>query len=281
MTEHNPDFHPEKEEKDIEQYFHHLSSEDAQLLDDLRNHYSLMSARSTHILAHAWERIQQEQPSLREENMNVFIYPTSEIKREGHLKVASKKVGRLRQLVNVLVAAILLIVIVGSMGLVSSYFRAQTSTGHRDKIAITAVTPSPRKGTTPGTQGGQSSSTGEKSLDWPVGHDTYWANRRYHQLTGYWIAWHGDANQWVSGAQAAGWQVSQTPHFPSIIVLMPFVQGAGEHGHVGVVETLGTTSSSTTIHTSNMDWYINGGGLNLLSYADFTVGTGVYFIWHP
>lgn len=61
------------------------------------------------------------------------------------------------------------------------------------------------------------------------------------------------------------------------MVLMPGVQGASQVGHVAVVESL---VNSTTVRTSNMDWYINGGGLNKVSYANFTTGSGVYFIWH-
>jgi surface antigen len=54
------------------------------------------------------------------------------------------------------------------------------------------------------------------------------------------------------------------------------VQGASAYGHVAVVESL---VNSTTVHTSNMNWYANGGGWDRVSYYDFTTGSGVYFIW--
>jgi len=91
------------------------------------------------------------------------------------------------------------------------------------------------------------------------------------------VQWKGNADQWVMGARAAGWNVSTSPHVPSIIVLMPSVQGASAFGHVAVAESV---VNSSTVHTSNMNWVQNGGGWNKVSYANFTVGPGVYFIWH-
>lgn len=111
---------------------------------------------------------------------------------------------------------------------------------------------------------------------WPLGVCTYWANLRYHQLTGVWVTWTGNAYQWAQGAREAGWNVSSSPHVPSIIVLMPGVQGASGYGHVAVVESM---VNSTTVHTSNMNWYANGGGWDRVSYANFTTGSGAYFIW--
>ncbi|HEX7734903.1 MAG TPA: CHAP domain-containing protein [Ktedonobacteraceae bacterium] len=120
---------------------------------------------------------------------------------------------------------------------------------------------------------------GTGSLSWPVGQCTYWANYRYHQLTGIWVSWSGNANQWVTGARAAGWNVSTSPHVPSIIVLMG-VQGANSYyGHVAVVESIVAGASPVTVHTSNMNWYADGGGFDIESYWNFTVGSGVYFVW--
>jgi len=146
------------------------------------------------------------------------------------------------------------------------------------QATATAVFHQENDGYSPPTGGSQSISTGAGSLDWPVGQCTFWANYRYHQLTGFWVPWSGNANQWVTGAHAAGWNVSQSPHVPSIIVLMAGVQGASSYGHVAVVESM---VNSTTVHTSNMNWYNNGGGFDIESYQDFTVGVGVYFVWHP
>lgn len=122
---------------------------------------------------------------------------------------------------------------------------------------------------------------GSGSLGWPFGQCTYWANLRYHELTGYWVSWIGDADQWVVGARAAGWNVSTSPHVPSIVVLMPYTQGAYGVGHVAVVESINDSVTPEIVHTSNMNWYADGGSWGHVSYADFTVGTGgVYFIWH-
>ncbi|HLI08936.1 MAG TPA: CHAP domain-containing protein [Ktedonobacteraceae bacterium] len=109
------------------------------------------------------------------------------------------------------------------------------------------------------------------------GQCTYWANLRYHELTGYWVPWLGNAYQWAYGAQEAGWVVSATPHVPSIIVLQPYVQGASGYGHVAVVERI---NSDGSVYTSNYNWYANG-GWDTLSYWTFYPGSGVSFVWHP
>ncbi|MEO7020006.1 MAG: CHAP domain-containing protein [Ktedonobacteraceae bacterium] len=111
---------------------------------------------------------------------------------------------------------------------------------------------------------------------WPVGVCTYWANARYHTLTGNWVTWTGNAYQWTQGARLAGWNVSSQPHVPSIIVLSPGAQGSSGYGHVAVVESINANGSA---HTSDMNWYTNGGGWNRVSYVDFTAGNGVSFIW--
>jgi len=148
------------------------------------------------------------------------------------------------------------------------------------QATATAVYHRQTDGFDPNATSGQIVGNGQGSLNWPIGQCTYWANSRYHTLTGHWVPWNGNADQWVAGARSAGWNVSQTPHVPSIIVLMPGVQGASNYGHVAVVENLVTAATPTTVHTSNMNWYANGGGWDKVSYVDFTVGSGVYFVWH-
>ncbi len=109
------------------------------------------------------------------------------------------------------------------------------------------------------------------------GQCTYWANMRYHKLTGYWVPWLGNAYEWAYGAKASGWIVSSKPIVPSIIVLQPGVQGAGYYGHVAVVEKINPDGS---VYTSTYNWYANG-GWDILSYWTFTPGPGVVFTWHP
>jgi surface antigen len=148
------------------------------------------------------------------------------------------------------------------------------------QATATAVFHRQTDGFDPNATGGQIVGNGLGSLNWPIGQCTYWANSRYHTLTGRWVPWNGNADQWVAGARSAGWSVSQTPHVPSIIVLMPGVQGASSYGHVAVVEHIVAGASPTTVYTSNMNWYANGGGWDKISYVNFTVGGGVYFVWH-
>jgi surface antigen len=109
------------------------------------------------------------------------------------------------------------------------------------------------------------------------GNCTYWANMRYHALTGYWVPWLGNAYQWAYGASISGWIVSSKPKVPSIIVLQPGVQGAGGYGHVAIVERI---NSNGSVYASNYNWYANG-GFDILSYWTFTPGSGVSFVWHP
>lgn len=111
---------------------------------------------------------------------------------------------------------------------------------------------------------------------WPVGYCTYWANLRYHQLSGNWVTWTGNAYQWAQGARMAGWNVSSQPHVPAIIVLAPGAQGASGFGHVAVVESI---NSDGSVRTSNMNWFGNGGGWDKVSYVDFKTGSGATFIW--
>jgi len=109
------------------------------------------------------------------------------------------------------------------------------------------------------------------------GQCTYWANMRYHALTGYWVPWLGNAYQWAYGASSSGWIVSSKPRVPSIIVLQPGVQGAGYFGHVAIVEKI---NSDGSVYTSDYNWYSNG-GWDTLSYVTFYPGSGVSFAWHP
>jgi surface antigen len=111
--------------------------------------------------------------------------------------------------------------------------------------------------------------------DFTFGQCTYWADYYYHQLTGFWVPWSGDAWEWAYGARADGWNVSSTPHFPSIIVLQPGVQGASGYGHVAVAIGM----SGNGVLTSNMNWYAGGGGWDRVSNWVFYPGSGVSFVW--
>ncbi len=129
----------------------------------------------------------------------------------------------------------------------------------------------------PVVSAGSSSAADSGSLArFTYGQCTYWANMRYHQLTGHWVAWLGNADEWAAGAAADGWVVSNTPNpnGPSIIVLQPYVQGAGGYGHVAVVEHV---NSDGSVNTSNWNW---GGGWTVTTYVTFYPGSGVSFVWY-
>jgi surface antigen len=108
-----------------------------------------------------------------------------------------------------------------------------------------------------------------------VGQCTYWANMRYHQLTGYWVPWLGNAEEWASQARNYHWIVSDRPnlHGHSIIVMQPLVQGAGSYGHVAVVEHVNADGS---VYTSNWNW---NSGWRTTTYVTFVPQSGISFIW--
>ena len=111
------------------------------------------------------------------------------------------------------------------------------------------------------------------------GQCTYWANMRYEALTGIYVSWLGNADEWAYGASANGWMVSSYPHVPSIIVLQPGVEGAGPYGHVAIVESI---NSNGTVYTSILNWAQDGGGFGILSYHNFSYPSyGVSFVWAP
>lgn len=153
----------------------------------------------------------------------------------------------------------------------------QNSNGTNISAQATATWMYQNDGYDPYSHGQVIVSTGKLSLPWPYGQCTYWANYEYHKETGFWVQWTGNADQWFLGAQKAGWDYAQKPPIgiPSIIVLMPYVQGAGWLGHVAVVES----QTGNVVHTSNMNW--GYGGSTHVEYVDFTFGPGVYFVWHP
>jgi len=111
---------------------------------------------------------------------------------------------------------------------------------------------------------------------------TYWAQERYHQLTGIWSPFTGNAYEWLSEARTAGWKVaSSPPDVPSIICLQA---GAGQgllsnFGHVAIVEKV---NSDGSVKTSNYNWPIGtknttvtfhqGPGVSFI-FADYTAGS--------
>lgn len=118
---------------------------------------------------------------------------------------------------------------------------------------------------------------------------TWWAAERYHQLTGIWVPWIGNANQWSSNAQTDGWVVSTQPPkgIPSIICLQNYAgQGliaAGTiYGHVGIVEGI---NSDGSVRTSNENWGVGpilgyvGNGQYPIRQVTFRPGNGVSFIY--
>lgn len=110
---------------------------------------------------------------------------------------------------------------------------------------------------------------------YPRGQCTWWADERFHQLSGYYVPWSGNAKDWATLARKyQGWVVSNAPQAGAIIVLQPGVQGADKtFGHVAVVEQVNLDLS---VRTSDQNWagitYPN------TTYVNFKLGAGVSFI---
>ncbi len=158
-----------------------------------------------------------------------------------------------------------------------------TQDGFDQGAAVYAGLPTPppvmsgNTGTTGGTgsTGGIPTSGGGLSRFF-YGQCTYWANMRYHAITGHYVPWLGNANEWAAGAANSGWVVSSTPHIHSIIVLQAYDQGAGGYGHVAVVESI---PSPGVVSTSNWNWAGNWGAT---TYVNFNYpAAGVSFVWYP
>jgi len=106
------------------------------------------------------------------------------------------------------------------------------------------------------------------------GQCTWWADYRYHELTGFAIPWTGNASAWAYNAPGfSGWAVSDSPRVPSIIVLQPGVQYASGWGHVAIVERI---NSDGSVYTSNY----NVLGWGVLSYSTYRPMPGVSFVYH-
>ncbi len=116
------------------------------------------------------------------------------------------------------------------------------------------------------------------SNGYPPHECTWWADERYHQLTGYYVPWAADAHGWLQGAQQNGWEWSAIPpDVPCIIVLQPGVQLADVHyGHVGVVEKVNADGSVTT---SDLNWGPDAASRAQVSSVVFKTGPGVDFVW--
>lgn len=124
--------------------------------------------------------------------------------------------------------------------------------------------------------------------NFPQGQCTWWADERYHELTGFYVPWNhtGQANayQWLAQAQAFGWNTASTPPkgIPSIICLQGSAgQGVESSlGHVAIVEKI---NSDGSLVTSDMNWSVGTILQTVNGYpvrqVTFKTGSGVSFIW--
>lgn len=134
----------------------------------------------------------------------------------------------------------------------------------------------PAQGTPPPTGTGVSDGAAVKghANTFPHGQCTWWADQRYHQLTGIYVPWTTGSNawQWTTRAHQYHWRVSSKPSRGAIINLQPWVQGAYSLGHVAVVEKV---LANGHVIASNMNW---GANPSQVTDVEFSPGSGVTFI---
>jgi len=108
----------------------------------------------------------------------------------------------------------------------------------------------------------------------PYGQCTWYASHRYFELHHVYVPWttQSDAWQWTGRAQDFHWHISDKPSMGAIINLQPWVDGAYQWGHVGVVEKI---LSNGHVMVSNMNW---GAYYWKVTYVEFAPGPGVTFI---
>ncbi|GAC1401696.1 MAG: hypothetical protein NVSMB49_16680 [Ktedonobacteraceae bacterium] len=148
--------------------------------------------------------------------------------------------------------------------------------GNKTFAGVPTAPPSYGGGTGTGAGGGGTGTgtgVGGDGNHFFFGQCTYWAAYRYHQLTGYWVPWLGNAGAWAYNATAFGWNVSSAPRVGSILVLAPGAEGAGPYGHVAIVESINADGSLTT---SNFNW---AGYFGVMTYVTFYPGPGALFVW--
>ena len=113
-----------------------------------------------------------------------------------------------------------------------------------------------------------------RSNPYPYGQCTWYASQRFYQIHGFFVPWTSNANawQWTARAYDYGWRVSSRPSVGAIVDLQPYVQGAYNLGHVGVVEQVLPDGSAIA---TNMNWGIYPW---LVSRIHVSPGYGVTFI---
>jgi surface antigen len=109
------------------------------------------------------------------------------------------------------------------------------------------------------------------------GNCTYWANYRYHYLTGVWVPWPGNAYEWYANAINAGWHYSEypNPNGPSILVMAPYTMGNGALGHVAIAESI---NGDGTVSTSNWNWGPQNWGVTTYMDVPYPLA-GLNYVW--
>ena len=131
----------------------------------------------------------------------------------------------------------------GHTGYLSDYFVNGTPFAQFDSRL-------PRCGTT-GTRVYGQIASGNHGLG---GQCTYGALEQWHNATGYYPLWTGDAKDWKNSAGAYGWMVVLDAQPRSIVVFQPSVQGAdATYGHVAWVESVESRSDGLYVHILEMN----------------------------
>ncbi len=87
-----------------------------------------------------------------------------------------------------------------------------------------------------------------------AGQCTFGAHAKFHDATGVYGAWSGNAWQWSASARNNGWTVVNDAQARAIVVFQPGVQGASKWGHVAWVDSVEQRSDGLYIHITEMNW---------------------------
>ncbi len=86
-----------------------------------------------------------------------------------------------------------------------------------------------------------------------VGYCTWGAAEKWHQAAGSYPGFSGNAYQWASNAQGAGYSVSMTPQ-PRAVVVFPVSSAYGSVGHVAWVDSVQSRPDGTYISITEMNY---------------------------
>ena len=111
------------------------------------------------------------------------------------------------------------------------------------------------------------------------GYCTWGAALKFHESTGLWPGWSGDAKDWAGHAEEAGWTVQPIPAARSIVVVQPHEGTSSSDGHVAWVDRVEQRADGTYLHITEMNG--QSAGFNAFGTRELKVQGSMRFILAP